>query len=512
MSVIIVVHDFKSVTRVEGSILTSVNPKKNLTQQIIELSQKNKDSRIVWIHKDYYECADMEFISNYDILPFEICSFAPKQMDYIPPEIGLVDQSVFVNVSKQVKYPTWIMSSIVGLASQDLFKGINIEGLNQLDIDFFLNVFTKQNMPLGLRCYSQPMLFKKHFELGATKKMSFSELFYFLRQNYKSFWSYLLSFHFLISLRKEFFGFLRSFLVKKKKVDFRRFDWVSETNNEIYNLKNESIDVLIPTLGRPEYLYGFLDDLKNQSLLPKRVIIIEQRPKGTVTELNYLLNESWPFEIIHRCINEFGACNARNIGLNQVTSNWLFFADDDISIESYFIEKGLSKLKSQKANVGVFKVIEKRGIEKNESCQWGGFGSGCSLVKTDAVKETFFDKRFEFGFGEDSDFGMRLRKNGHDIIYFSEPLILHYKAPSGGFRQKINKPWDFEVIIPKPSPTVMLFNLLHQTPWQYIGYKYIYFLKNLRKKTIPERIGYLKNFQKHWKQSVYWAKRLKELT
>lgn len=110
MSVIIVVHDFKRVERVEGNILESVNPKQNLTQQIIELSQKNRDSRLVWIHKDYYECADIEFITNYDMLTHEICSFAPEQMDYIRPEIGLVDQSVFVNISKQVKYPTWIMT------------------------------------------------------------------------------------------------------------------------------------------------------------------------------------------------------------------------------------------------------------------------------------------------------------------------------------------------------------------------------------------------------------------
>ena len=69
MSVITVVHNFKRVISVEGNILESVSPKKNLTQQIIELSQKNRDSRLVWIHKDYYECVDMEFITNYDMLP-----------------------------------------------------------------------------------------------------------------------------------------------------------------------------------------------------------------------------------------------------------------------------------------------------------------------------------------------------------------------------------------------------------------------------------------------------------
>ena len=510
MSVITVVHNFKRVISVEGNILESVSPKKNLTQQIIELSQKNRDSRLVWIHKDYYECVDMEFITNYDMLPSEICSFAPEQRDYIRPEIGLVDQSVFVNISKQVKYPTWIMSSIVGLATPDLFKGIDIELLSHVNFDFFLNVFTKQNMPLGLRCYSQPKLMKKQRDKTSSNKMSAKELFCFLKLIYKPFWSVLMAFHFIISFRSEFFGFIGALLVGKKTLNFRNADWLTNTEKINCKIEGESVDVLIPTLGRPEYLHKFLNDLKNQSLLPKRVIIIEQRPKETLTELNHLKDESWPFEVLHHCIHEFGACNARNIGLQDVKSNWLFFADDDISIESDFIEKGLVKLKIQKAKVGVFKVVEKRGIEKNENWQWGAFGSGCSMVKTDAIKDTFFDIRFEFGFGEDSDFGVRLRKNGHDIIYFNEPSILHYKAPVGGFRQNIIKPWDLGKIMPKPSPTVMLFNLLHQTPWQQTGYKYIYFLKNIRKKTIPELVGYLKNFQKHWNRSVYWAHRLKE--
>jgi GT2 family glycosyltransferase len=511
MSVIIVVHDFKRIVRVEGSILESVDPKNKLTQQIIELSQKNKDSRIVWVHKDYYQCADMEFIKNYEMLPYEICSFAPEQMDYIPPEIGLVDQSVFVNISKQVKYPTWIMSSIVGLATPDLFKGIDIELLHQVDFDFFLNVFTKQNMPLGLRCYSQPKLIKKHCDKSFSNKMSAKELFCFLILNNKPFWSYLLAFHFIISFRSEFFGFIGALLVGKKTLNFRNSEWFEETEKINYEIEGESVDVLIPTLGRPEYLREFLNDLKNQTLLPKRVIIIEQRPKGTVTELNYLVNESWPFQIIHRCIYEFGACNARNIGLKEVKSKWLFFADDDISIEDNFLELTISRLKFNHANCASSRCISsKNDFSINEGFrQWQGFSTNSSIINVE-ILNIDFDKRFEFGFGEDSDFGMRLRKNGNDVLYFSEPSILHYKAPSGGFRQKIIKPWDSGKIMPKPSPTVMLFNLLHQTPWQRLGYKYIYFLKNLRKKNIPELIGYLKNFQKHWKSSVYWAYRLKE--
>ena len=36
---------------------------------------------------------------------------------------------------------------------------------------------------------------------------------------------------------------------------------------------------------------------------------------------------------------------------------------------------------------------------------------------------------YEFGFGEDIDFGMQLRNNGIDIIYLPYPEIIHIKAP-----------------------------------------------------------------------------------
>jgi GT2 family glycosyltransferase len=37
----------------------------------------------------------------------------------------------------------------------------------------------------------------------------------------------------------------------------------------------------------------------------------------------------------------------------------------------------------------------------------------------------------EFGYGEDTDFGMQLRNKGFDVIYFPDLKITHLKAPMG---------------------------------------------------------------------------------
>jgi GT2 family glycosyltransferase len=117
---------------------------------------------------------------------------------------------------------------------------------------------------------------------------------------------------------------------------------------------------------------------------------------------------------------------------------------------------------------------------------------------------------YEFGFGEDSDFGMQLRNLGHDVLYFPEPEILHLKAPIGGFRTKPVLRWHGESIQPKPSPTIMLFNLLHNSNEQINSYKTILFFKYYKHQKIKNPIRYYFYLQKQWKQSVFWANELQQ--
>ena len=116
---------------------------------------------------------------------------------------------------------------------------------------------------------------------------------------------------------------------------------------------------------------------------------------------------------------------------------------------------------------------------------------------------------FEFGYGEDGDFGMQLRNQGHDVLYLPEPEILHLKAPVGGFRTKPVLQWQKDDIQPKPSPTIMLYQLLHATPAQTNSYKTILFFKYYRLQKIKNPIRYYYNFQKQWERSVFWANELK---
>ena len=109
------------------------------------------------------------------------------------------------------------------------------------------------------------------------------------------------------------------------------------------------------------------------------------------------------------------------------------------------------------------------------------FGAGHAFVKSTCITDLKFNVAYEFGFGEDNDFGMQLRNRGYDILYVSTSKILHLKAPIGGFRTKPTVLWQDDSIQPKPSPTVMLYKLLHDTKEQLLNYKVTLFFKNLNK-------------------------------
>lgn len=115
---------------------------------------------------------------------------------------------------------------------------------------------------------------------------------------------------------------------------------------------------------------------------------------------------------------------------------------------------------------------------------------------------------YEFGFGEDIDFGMQLRNSGYDVLYLSTFKILHLKAPMGGFRTKLVLRWQNEPIAPKPSPTMMLYHLLHDTPEQFNAYKTVLFLSTLDKKTLINPFKSIGVFRKKWNVSQYWAQQL----
>jgi hypothetical protein len=189
----------------------------------------------------------------------------------------------------------------------------------------------------------------------------------------------------------------------------------------------------------------------------------------------------------------------------------VFFADDDVRFENDLLERSLAKINEFGTGCIVMGCLQK-GEEQSTTVikQSEHFGSCSSLLKVSLLNGAYFKKEHEFGYGEDSDFGMQLRYHGNEILSVPEVSMLHLKAPIGGFRTKISFKWDKEVIQPKPSPTVMSYNLKHLTKEQLNGYKLLLFIKFYSKQSIKNPFKYFNTFKERWNMSVKWATKLME--
>lgn len=510
---IILYHNHNKVVEVvlkEENESISFSKNETITSVLVDLSTKYPESKIVWCHEDYRDFLNLEEINNLSHHNKVMLSYNPNAVNYLSKKIGYVDQSLFIKINKEATYPTWQMSSCVGIIHASVLVAFHKKVKYDSNFDYFLISLAKLSMPSGLLCYSEKKILKEGVMTTDFSKPSNFTLFKFVKQHYRTRWMFLLLLNLTIyEFKFPFVAFLYGCFFKSVNKDIIQIEDIDvKSSLELNNAGG--VDVIIPTIGRKIYLYDFLKDLAKQTYLPDSVIIVEQNSQpGSVSELHYLSSEVWPFKIKHFFTNQAGACNARNLALEKVENEWIFFADDDIRIEQNFLESAFEKVSKYKNKVLTFSCLLENQKEINQEVfQWGAFGSGCSLVKKEVIKNIKFDLKYEFGFGEDSDFGMQIRKQGYDVLYFPYPHILHLKAPIGGFRTKPDLAWSNDKIKPKPSPTILLYKLLHETKEQLNGYKTLLFFKYYSRQSIKNPFRYFSNFQKEWKQSLYWANKL----
>ncbi|PIF31357.1 GT2 family glycosyltransferase [Flavobacterium sp. 9] len=508
---VIVYHQNNKVVEVQYDEKRIDFEKLNITKALFKIANLYSDQLIIWCHIDLKTNLNLSKLQEIFHHNKIMASYNVSDSTYLSEAIGYVDGAPFMKIKKDVRYPTWQMSSSVGGVHASVLLSFKGEIKESDNFDYFLNSLAKLAMPIGLLCYSEPAFLNDFSDKKANDKQSLYILFRFVKQHYKVSWVFLLLLNlFLYEKKITLLPFINSLFYRRRVLNNDLLDSIKVQSSKKI-LEKGTIDVIIPTIGRKKYLYDVLKDLSKQTHLPKKVIVVEQNPNPESTsELDYITDENWPFAIKHIFTHQAGACNARNVALAEVDSEWVFLNDDDNRFGIDLIEKTLEnciKYGSEVSSNFYPKINEERKINLVNQADF--FGSGNSFITSSLLDKVSFRMGFEFGYGEDSDFGMQMRNSGVDILYFPDPEIIHLSAPTGGFRTKPVLAWQNDVVQPKPSPTIMLFNLLHKTPEQINGYKSTLFFKFYKVQTIKNPIKYWSNFQKQWAQSLYWANELK---
>lgn len=508
---IVIIHNNKNVIQVKRNAEVIVNFSTSFGVTLFQKAEEFPDETIVWVHEEFISIVNFEEIEKLVGNTESIIHYNPFENQYLSDDLGFVDQNNLFKIPKNVNHASWQISASIGASKAIVFNKVNSQIKNKKsNPNYLLHSIGYSFNIMGLFCNSEPLLVQNN--VSRKQHQSIIHLYKFVKQHYKFHWLFFLFFTRLIQ-RKSFDIFplfISLFFFKVQKRTDTTFNVF--VNNTEYLNDSLTLDVIIPTIGREKYVYDVLLDLKKQSFLPQKVIIVEQNPQpNSITGLDFIFDVDWPFEIVHTFTQQTGACNARNIALSKVTSDWVFMNDDDNSFDFDLLENVFKVIHfyDLKAFVTAYPQLGET-VFYDKIHQTTIYGSGNSFLKSELLSQVKFDKNYEFCYGEDFDFGMQLRNIGIDIICIPFLRILHLKAPMGGFRTKPILPWQNDEIKPIPSPTVMLNMLKYKTNEQIVSWKIIYFLKSLKSSPFYSWRKKIKQVQKHWQSSLYWANNLEK--
>ena len=163
-----------------------------IINELFAVAASSPDRILIWCHEDLLDYIDYDYIHEAFYLKNLMMSFSHQ--DFLIPQIGYVEDSPFLKVNKQVKYPTWLMSSMIGaIYTSELIKYRAL--INENNFDLALNSISKLGMPNGLFCYSDPKLvINLDWHDLKINQSSVFELFKFVKRHYKWVWSFFIVF------------------------------------------------------------------------------------------------------------------------------------------------------------------------------------------------------------------------------------------------------------------------------------------------------------------------------
>ena len=281
-----------------------------------------------------------------------------------------------------------------------------------------------------------------------------------------------------------------------------------------------SVSVVVPTLGRPRSVETLLRDLAAQTVAVYEVVVVAQGGDGGVGSAP--ATRDLAVQSIE--VEWAGTCRARNLAMSRTSGDWILLLDDDVRCPSDFLETFATEIASWGLDAASARVSTPRGPLSDEEkfgeafpssrgtseepprpdWMWPGFAGGASMVRAGLARRIDgFDERLDRGYGEDFDFGVRLRDVGARFLQLQRPFVVHYHEPSGGFRAPAEQPWH-AIEEPKPSPYILQSRSgLHRTCRR--GYAVLYLSKTILPFPWPWRVA---GVLRRWRSSRRWAARL----
>ncbi|MCP4658254.1 MAG: glycosyltransferase [bacterium] len=444
-----------------------------------------------------------------------------QRCDLQVESLGLVDfdSSFLLPGSTENRFVTWLISPLAGIGSAAAFRTLGFDPtLESFQLALF--DFGLRGIKEGLCPCSEPALvgggWPDSLPENCRRPLSSAQLATLVRRHFGRKWIvFWLLAGLLFDRRLRGIGAWRGWRAGPSPAA-QRASLAALLPQAEPGGASPAIEVLIPTLGRAEHVRNLLHDLTLQSLVPRRVVLVEQRAADTPDpELEGIEDDQWPFAVDRYRVPWTGACRARNLGLARLRGEWVLLLDDDVRVEPavvrYLYEVarayGVDAVAADIRTSPPQEIVPRTG--ESVPRVWPFFTTCTALVSRRACEAVQgFDECLEGGFGEDYEFGIRLRLRGFNVLRAGEHPVLHLKAPAGGFRHPFPHPWIGESVVPRPSPTVLYSRRKHQRPSQQHGYLLFYWGKRLAATPFYRWPSELVALARQWRSAVRWCDHL----
>jgi|SRR5271170_1300399 len=205
-------------------------------------------------------------------------------------------------------------------------------------------------------------------------------------------------------------------------------------------LAGVAISVVIAARNRPNHLKTLLESLRDQTLQPREVIVVDDGSDPMLPPMG---------ETVHlRNETSQGACRARNLGFRKASGKYVLIFDDDAELQDRSLLERAVQLAEKLPKVGVigFRQLNSKGqihwMQPGSGEQlrlvpsFVGFGALVSRAAFNAVGGFFEPLGY---YWEENELSIKMIDQGFQVVYDPSLRVTHHENQEGRDHRVIHR-------------------------------------------------------------------------
>lgn len=231
------------------------------------------------------------------------------------------------------------------------------------------------------------------------------------------------------------------------------------------NSYSKSVTIGIATYNRSKFLVQTVKSILSQNCdFNLEIIIVDQTPDVQVTNNLNVFFQDLDKKIRYFVQERPAVSLARNTIISLSKGDIILFFDDDVILGENCIASHISVYENHNVKSCIGHIHHRKFSFELDSLDIKNPRNGTdSIMEDDAIldlnykgvsiscNQSFdknvllqiggFDENFIGGYYEDADIGLRFRREGYQIAFHPNAMVLHLRAPQGGLRFESSQPF-----------------------------------------------------------------------